>query len=159
MLKSGDACPDFALPDASGTLVRSADLRGKPFVLFFYPKDHTPGCTTEACAFRDEYHAFVEAGAELIGISSDDGASHERFARRHGLPFRLLSDRDGSVRRAFGVPATLGILPGRATFVVCDDGAIRYAFNSQFLPKAHVINALAALGSPPHPGEQNHLNR
>jgi peroxiredoxin Q/BCP len=142
MLSPGDPSPAFALPDAAGAVVSSADLRGKPFVLFFYPKDNTPGCTVEACAFRDEYQSFVDVGAEVIGISSDDGASHERFARRHALPFRLLSDGDGATRRAFGVPATLGILPGRVTFVVDAAGTIRYAFNSQFLPKAHVAKAL-----------------
>jgi peroxiredoxin Q/BCP len=145
MLKIGDACPDFSLPDSTGTRVAPTDLRGKPFVLFFYPKDDTPGCTAEACAFRDDYRSFVEAGAEMLGVSSDDGPSHARFARKHGLPFRLLSDTGGTVRRAFGVPATLGILPGRATFVIDASGTIAYAFNAQFLPKAHVANALDAL--------------
>jgi peroxiredoxin Q/BCP len=142
MRTSGEPCPAFSLPDATGAAVSSESLIGKPFVLFFYPKDNTPGCTAEACAFRDEYQSFVDAGAEVIGVSSDDGTSHERFAQRHSLPFRLLSDGGGAVRRAFGVPATLGILPGRVTFVVDATGTIRYAFNSQFLPKAHVAKAL-----------------
>jgi len=145
MLHAGDACPDFSLPDAAGMPVEARALRGRPFVLFFYPKDDTPGCTAEACAFRDEYRAFVDAGAEVFGVSSDDGASHARFAGRHGLPFRLLSDAGGAVRRAFGVPATLGVLPGRATFVIDANGTIVHAFNAQFLPKAHVVEALAAL--------------
>jgi peroxiredoxin Q/BCP len=145
MLKTGDACPEFSLPDATGARVSPGDLQGKPFVLFFYPKDDTPGCTAEACAFRDDYQSFVAAGAEVLGISSDDGPSHAGFARKHGLPFRLLSDTGGATRRAFGVPATLGILPGRATFVIDANGTIVYAFNAQFLPKAHVVNALDAL--------------
>jgi peroxiredoxin Q/BCP len=145
MLRPGAACPDFSLPDATGTPVDPRALRGKPFVLFFYPKDDTPGCTAEACAFRDDYGSFVEAGAEVFGISSDDGTSHARFAGRHGLPFRLLSDAGGALRRAFGVPPTLGVLPGRATFVIDANGTVVYAFNAQFLPKAHVVGALAAL--------------
>jgi peroxiredoxin Q/BCP len=148
MRKAGDVCPEFSLPDASGTPVSfPGSQRGRPFVLFFYPKDDTPGCTAEVCAFRDDYRSFADAGAEVFGISSDDAPSHAAFAHRNGLPFRLLSDTGGAVRRAFGVPATLGILPGRATFVIDADGTIVYAFNSQFLPKAHVANALGALRS------------
>lgn len=146
MLNAGDACPEFSLPDPDGATLQFPHCQGgKPFVLFFYPRDGTPGCTAEACAFRDDYASFVEAGADVFGVSSDDGASHAGFARRHDLPFRLLSDTGGAVRRAFGVPATFGVLPGRATFVIDANGTIAYAFNSQFLPKAHVAKALGAL--------------
>lgn len=145
-LAPGDEAPDFALPDARGEVVRLADFHGqKPVVLYFYPKDETPGCTKEACAFRDAYEDFVAAGAEVIGVSSDDGKSHERFAAKHRLPFRLLSDRGGEVRRRYGVPATLGLLPGRVTFVIDRDGRVRHVFNSQLQAERHVREALAAL--------------
>ena len=142
----GDEAPDFALPDASGRMVRLREFRGKkPVVLFFYPKDETPGCTKEACSFRDAYEEFVQAGAEVIGISSDDEASHRRFAERHRLPFTLLADHGGKVRRAFGVPTTLGLLPGRVTYVIDRAGIVRHVFNSQLQATQHVAEALAAL--------------
>jgi peroxiredoxin Q/BCP len=142
VLAIGERAPEFELPDAGGKVIRSSDLRGRPLVVYFYPKDQTPGCTIEACSFRDEYKSFTDIGADVVGISSDDAASHARFAERHRLPFRLLSDREGATRRAFGVPNTLGILPGRATFVLDGDGIVRYAFNSQFMLTAHVSKAL-----------------
>jgi len=145
MLAVGERAPKFALPDARGNIVRSADFRGRPVVVYFYPKDQTLGCTIEARTFRDQYESFTDAGAQVIGISSDDSDSHARFAERNGLPFHLLADASGEVRRAFGVPKTLGILPGRATFVLDGDGVVRYAYNSQFLPAAHAANALQAL--------------
>jgi len=120
-------------------------LIDRPLVVFFYPKDNTPGCTAEVCAFRDDYEAFVEAGADVIGISSDDSQSHASFRERHRLPYRLMSDPGGDARKAFGIPRTLGILPGRATFVIDRQGTILYAFNSQFAPERHVKNALEAL--------------
>jgi peroxiredoxin Q/BCP len=144
----GQKAPDFELPDASGTRVRLSDFRGKKaVVLYFYPKDDTPGCTAEACSFRDSYEDFQEAGAEVIGVSSDSASSHEKFARRHKLPFTLLSDADGKVRKQYGVPATLGLLPGRVTFVIDRDGAVRHVFNSQLQATRHVSEALAALES------------
>jgi peroxiredoxin Q/BCP len=145
--RAGDPAPDFELPDAGGALVRLSDFRGKaPVVLFFYPKDETPGCTRQACGFRDRFAAFREAGAVVIGISGDSGASHGRFAERHSLPFPLLSDADGAVRARYGVPRTLGLIPGRMTFVIDGDGIIRHAFSSQFRPSRHVNEALASLG-------------
>jgi thioredoxin-dependent peroxiredoxin len=145
MLTSGDMIPDASLIDGNGARVKLDALLQKPLVLYFYPKDNTPGCTVEACGFRDAYDAFVEAGAEVIGVSSDNERSHSRFREKHNLPYRLMSDTGGAARRAFGVPSTWGILPGRATFVIGRDGRIIYAFNSQFTPDAHVKNALAAL--------------
>ncbi len=145
-LKVGDVAPDFTLPAQDGRSVRLSDFRGnKPVVVYFYPKDNTPGCTTEACTFRDHYEDFQQIGAEVIGISSDDAASHEGFANKHRLPFILLSDTDGAVRKAYGVPATLGLLPGRMTFVIDQDGVIRHIFNSQLRAARHVEEALGIL--------------
>ena len=145
-LKVGDPAPDFTLPDRNGRQIRLSDYRGKkPVVLYFYPKDDTPGCTKEACTFRDQYEDFKDAGAEVIGVSSDSGESHARFADKYRLPFVLLSDRDGSVRRQYGVKATLGILPGRVTFVIDEDGVVRHVFNSQLQATQHVAEARTAL--------------
>jgi len=119
----------------------------RPLVLFFYPKDDTPICTKEACAFRDSYETFSAAGAEVIGISSDNAASHRAFAARHKLPFLLASDADGSLRKAFGVPKTLGLFPGRVTYVVDRDGIIRLVFSAQLASQDHVTKALAAVNA------------
>src|SRR6266850_1604776 len=128
--------------------IRLADFRGKKaVVLYFYPKDDTPGCTAEACSFRDSYEDFQDAGAEVIGVSSDSGASHAKFAKRHELPFTLLSDAKGEVRKKYGVPATMGLLPGRVTFVIDRKGIVRHVFNSQLQATRHVQEALAALAS------------
>jgi thioredoxin-dependent peroxiredoxin len=148
MLSRGARIPEVTLVDANGAKVALASLIDRPLVLYFYPKDDTPGCSTEACRFRDEYEAFVEAGADVIGVSSDDPKSHARFREKYNLPFRLMSDPGGMARKAFGVPNTLGILPGRATFIINRDGKIIYSFNSQFLPERHVSNALVALRVP-----------
>jgi peroxiredoxin Q/BCP len=145
-IHTGDQAPDFALPDRAGHTVRLSDYRGKQaVVLYFYPKDNTPGCTAESCSFRDQYQDFRDAGAEVIGVSSDDAASHTRFADKHKLPFVLLTDAGGQVRRQYGVPATLGLLPGRVTFVIDRAGVVRHVFNSQFQATKHVAEALAAL--------------
>ncbi len=145
MLAPGDRIPDVSLVDDDGRAVTLASLLDRCIVLYFYPKDDTPGCSVEARRFRDDYDAFVQAGADVIGVSSDDASSHARFRNKCGLPFRLMSDPGAIARRAFGVPATFGILPGRATFVIAPDGTILYAFNSQFAPQRHAANALAAL--------------
>jgi len=144
-IKAGDRAPEFALPDRSGKTVRLSDFRGKPVVLYFYPKDDTPGCTKESCTFRDQYQDFQDAGAEVIGVSSDSSASHEKFATKYRLPFVLLSDRGGAVRKQYGVPSTLGVLPGRVTYVIDRDGTVRHVFNSQFQATQHVAEALTAL--------------
>jgi len=145
-LAVGDRAPDFALPSATGATVRLSDFRGKKaVVLYFYPKDDTPGCTKEACSFRDSYEEFTTAGAEVIGVSSDSGESHQGFASKYKLPFTLLSDRGGQLRKQYGVPATLGLLPGRVTFVIDREGVVRHVFNSQLAATRHVSEALAAL--------------
>ena len=144
----GQKAPDFELPDAEGKRIRLADFRGKKaVVLYFYPKDDTPGCTAEACSFRDSYEEFQDAGAEVIGVSSDSEASHRRFAEKHRLPFVLVADARGELRKRYGVPSTLGLLPGRVTYVIDRDGIVRHVFNSQLQATKHVDEALAALRS------------
>ncbi len=139
----GDKAPIFTLPNAKGGSFALADVLGRrTVVLFFYPKDNTPGCTVEACTFRDNYEAFVEAGAEVIGISSDSSQSHEAFASKHRLPMTLLTDTDAKVRALYGVRSTLGIMPGRATFVIDRTGTIAHIFVSQLRVKSHVEQAL-----------------
>lgn len=147
-LQVGEPAPDFTLPSATGEMVSLASFRGKSdVVLFFYPKDETAVCTKEACSFRDSYEAFQEAGAEVIGISSDSAESHQRFASRNRLPFLLLSDTDGQVRARYGIKKTLGLIPGRTTFLIDRDGIIRNLFSSQFQAARHVSETLDVLQS------------
>ena len=142
----GAKAPSFNLPAQDGSTVSLDSLLEKgPVVVFFYPKDETPGCTAEACAFRDSYDVFQEAGASVIGISSDSAASHRKFADKHGFPFMLLSDKDGDVRARFGVPKTLGILAGRSTYVIDKGGIVRHVFHSQLFATKHVGEALDAI--------------
>lgn len=142
-LKPGDPMPETTLVGADGT-VKLRDRLGKPLVVYFYPKDETYGCTKEACKFRDEYEDFVAAGAEVIGVSRDDAASHEKFKSRYKLPFTLLSDPDGAVARAWGVKAMLG-LPGRVTYVFDKAGVLRHRFDSMIRFGKHVDEALSVV--------------
>ncbi|MBZ4416211.1 peroxiredoxin [Myxococcus sp. RHSTA-1-4] len=144
LLKEGDSVPDITLTGAGNRPVRLRDLvGGKVLVVYFYPKDESPGCTAQACGLRDQYEDFVAAGAEVVGISGDSVASHERFASKHRLPFVLLSDEKGEAREAFGVPPSLlGLIPGRVTFVVDRAGVIRHTFESQLRVGEHVRSAL-----------------
>lgn len=147
VVRVGDQAPEFSLPSATGAVVSLSDFRGKAeVVLFFYPKDNSPACTAEACSFRDSYEAFHDAGAEVIGISADSPESHARFTERHRLPFVLLSDPDGAVRARYGVPRTLGVIPGRTTYLIDRQGVVRHVFSSQFQPARHVAEALRVLG-------------
>ena len=140
----GDPAPDFTLPDQTGTPVRLRDLVGrKTVVLYFYPKDQTPGCTVEARAFRDSYDAFTAADAEVIGVSGDTVRSHRRFAASQGLPFLLLSDRAGDVRELYGVEKTLGLVPGRVTYVIDREGVVRHIYSSQLRATRHSRESLA----------------
>ena len=139
----GHPAPDLSLSTHTGEQLSLADYRGKhPVVVFFYPKDGTAVCTKEVCSFRDAYDDFTEAGAVVIGISSDSEARHQSFAQKHGLPFLLVSDKDGNARRAFGVAKTMGIFPGRVTYVIDREGIVRHIFNSQFAADRHVEEAL-----------------
>jgi peroxiredoxin Q/BCP len=143
-IQVGDRAPDFSLPTQTGETVTLAQFLGKqPIVLYFYPKDDTPGCTIEACTFRDSYDAFQAAGAAVIGVSSDSIESHQSFASKYSLPFALASDRDGQLRKAFGVPNALLVLPGRVTYVIDKAGIVRHQFNDMLNAKAHVSEALA----------------
>jgi peroxiredoxin Q/BCP len=145
-IQIGQPAPDFSLQDGGGDTVTLGSFKGRsPVVLFFYPRDDTPGCTAEACAFRDQFEDFAAAGAEVLGISRDSPESHQGFAQKYRLPFRLLSDQGAAVRKAYGVPSTLGLLPGRVTFVIDRDGIVRHVFNSQFNPTRHVSEALSIL--------------
>ena len=144
-LAAGDRAPLVALQDQTGVERRSDQLAGRALVLFFYPKDDTPGCTAEACAFRDSYSDLQALGAEVWGVSGDDAASHQRFASRHNLPFPLLVDRGNQLRKAFGVPSVLGLLPGRVTYVIDGEGVIRHVFNNLLDGAAHRNEARAAL--------------
>lgn len=142
-IQAGDKAPDFTLPSQDGEPVRLADRLGeRVVVLYFYPKDETPGCTREACAFRDSYEAFTEAGADVLGVSSDSADKHAAFASHHSLPFTLLSDEGGAVRKSYGVPSTLGVLPGRVTYVIDREGTVRHVFSSQLSIGRHVADAL-----------------
>lgn len=138
--------PDFELPNASGEMVRLSSFRGKqPVVVYFYPKDETRVCTAEACAFRDSYEDFKKEGAEVIGISSDPTSSHKQFAANHKLPFILLSDEGGKVRSAWGVPTSMGFLPGRVTYVIDKKGIIRLIFESLTQANRHIEEAKKTL--------------
>lgn len=143
-IKIGDPAPDFTVTAHNGQMISLADFRGKQaVVVFFYPRDNTTVCTKEACAFRDSYEAFVTAGAAVIGISSDSTESHQQFAATQRLPYLLVSDSDGALRKAFGVPKTFGLLPGRVTYVIDREGIVRHIFNSQLQAQKHVDEALA----------------
>jgi peroxiredoxin Q/BCP len=142
----GDRVPDFSLLDQTSTTVtRDTLLARGPLVLYFYPKDDTTGCRKEACSFRDAFEAFSDLGASVVGVSSDDPASHAHFAEKHRLPFTLLSDPGGTLRKHFGVPKTWGFIPGRVTYIIDRDGVIRYVFSSMFAPEKHITEALRIL--------------
>lgn len=145
-LRIGDFAPDFNLPTSTGNNFKLSEHRGHPVVLYFYPKDGSPGCTKEACSFRDQYREFEEMGAEVIGISSDNELSHRAFTAKYALPFPLLSDAGGELRKKYAVPrAVLGLLPGRVTSVLDGEGRVRYVFNSLNEATDHVLNAKAIL--------------
>ena len=139
-VKIGSKIPSFSLKDQNGNDFSINDLLGKKnLVIYFYPKDDTPGCTKEACSFRDSYEDFQGFGAEVIGISDDGQQKHQEFSQKHDLPFILLSDNKKEVRRLFGVPTNLlGFLPGRVTYVVDKKGIVRHIFNSQMNPSKHI---------------------
>ena len=145
-VKVGDEAPDFTLPDQSGAMISLKDFIGKKVVvLYFYPRDFSTGCTAEACAFRDSYEVFKDEGAEVIGVSSQSVDSHKRFALANTLPFILLSDEEDKVRKLYGAQSTLGLFPGRVTYIIDKKGIVRHVFSSQFNPTKHVEEALRIL--------------
>jgi peroxiredoxin Q/BCP len=145
-VKVGDKAPDFTLPSQMGDKVTLSEYFGKKnVVLYFYPKDETRGCTREACEFRDQYDVFTDLGAEVIGVSAQSVESHKSFATHYGLPFILLSDEKNVVRKLYGVPSSMGILPGRVTYIIDKKGVVRHIFNSQLQPEKHIEEALRIL--------------
>jgi peroxiredoxin Q/BCP len=144
-IKVGDTAPDFTLTSQNNSSVSLKDFQGKAVVLYFYPKDDTPGCTAQSCAFRDQYEVFKAAGAEVIGVSGDSPESHQKFAARYQLPFTLLSDKDNQVRKSYGATTAFGLIPGRITYVIDQQGVVRYIFDSMFNFKGHVEEALKTL--------------
>ncbi len=142
----GDKAPDFTLPSQMGDKVMLSEFLGKMnVVLYFYPKDESPGCTKEACSFRDSYNDFVDLGAQVLGVSGQSIESHKAFATHYGLPFLLLSDEGNTVRHLYGVPSSLGVLPGRVTYIIDKKGIVRHIFNSQTQPQRHVDEAKQVL--------------
>lgn len=149
-ITAGMPAPDFALPDQQGNIVQLSAFRGKsPVVVYFYPKDDTSGCTMQACRFRDDFDKFSVSGAVILGISGDSSESHGRFVSKYQLPFTLLSDKGGKVRKLYGVRKTFGVIPGRVTFVIDREDIVRHVFSSQSDPVRHVEEALRALAARP----------
>lgn len=145
-LQVGDTLPSgITLPDADGNAVTLDDFRGKPLVLYFYPKDDTPGCTAQACTFRDLYEEFLDEGAAVVGVSHDSGKAHTAFAQKHNLPFPLLSDKGGKLRKQLGVPKNMLFIPGRVTYVMDGEGKVVHTFNSLGAAQQHVHEALQAI--------------
>lgn len=144
-IEIGDKLPNFILEDQNGNAFNIENELGKSMVIYFYPKDDTPGCTKEACKFRDDFESFSDLGAIVIGISADSAASHKKFEEKYNLPFILLADIDNKVRKLFAVPKSMFFLPGRVTYVIDKKGIVRYIFNSQFGAEKHIENSLKKL--------------
>jgi len=150
VIEEGKLAPDFELQSDTGETIKLSDLRGKTVVLYFYPKDDTPGCTTEACEFRDEYDAYRERGVEVLGVSPDDVASHQKFKTKYELPFTLLADPDHKTADAYGVwgersfagKKYLGI--NRSTFVIDEEGKVSRAMLG-IKPAGHAASVLDQL--------------
>lgn len=144
-IQIGDKLPHFTAVKQDGTAFDSHFVQHKPVVIYFYPKDNTPGCTTQACSFRDAYQDFQDLGAEVIGVSGDSVSSHQNFQQKHRLPFILLSDTDKKLRKLFGVPTALfGLVPGRVTYVFDATGKAIYIFDNMSA-KNHITKALTAI--------------
>ena len=145
-VKVGDKAPEFKLPSQMGDDVTLSEFLGKRnVVLYFYPKDETTGCTKEACTFRDNYEELTKLGAEVIGVSGQSVESHISFANHYGLPFILLSDEGNKIRELYGVPSSMGIIPGRVTYIIDKKGMVRHIFNSQTQAQKHVEEAKKTL--------------
>lgn len=145
-VKVGDKAPDFTLPSQMGDNVKLSEFLGKKnIVLYFYPKDETAGCTKEACSFRDSYEELTKLGAEVLGVSGQSIESHQSFATHYGLPFILLADEGNKARELYGVPSSMGIIPGRVTYIIDKKGIVRHIFNSQTQAQRHVEEAKKTL--------------
>jgi peroxiredoxin Q/BCP len=145
-VRVGDKAPDFTRPSHMGDNVTLSEFFGKKnIVLYFYPKDESIGCTKEACSFRDSYEELTNLGAEVLGVSGQSVESHKSFATHYGLPFILLSDKDNKVRELYGVPSTMGIIPGRVTYIIDKKGVVRHIFSSQTQAERHVEEAKITL--------------
>ena len=143
-MKVGDTAPDFNLEAHDGTFVKLSQFRGKSHVVvFFYPKDDTPGWTKEACEFRNMHKEFQAHDAAVFGVSSDSRSSHQFFAQKNALPYLLLVDKKRRLRKSWKVPKTFAILDGRVTYVIDKQGICRFVFKSSTAPKAHVKQALS----------------
>jgi peroxiredoxin Q/BCP len=148
-LKEGDKAPDFAAVDGQGKTVRLKELRGQKVVLYFYPKDDTPGCTKEACSFRDSFASFKKKGIEVLGVSLDSEAKHKRFAEKYGLQFRLLADTDRAISEGYGTYGEKKFMGRtymgvhRMTFLIDEKGKIKKIF-SKVKPEEHAAEVLAA---------------
>ena len=147
MIKSGDIAPLFSLKDQHGMRQSLKDLISKKVVvLYFYPKDESAGCTAQACAFRDSYEDFLEAGAEVVGVSIDDTESHWKFAEHRQLPYILLSDPDLAVHKMYGADSSFfGLLRARISFVIDQSGVVRHVFDSHLQPTRHVRETLSVI--------------
>ncbi|MCU0549077.1 MAG: thioredoxin-dependent thiol peroxidase [Leptolyngbya sp. Prado105] len=149
-LKVGDRAPDFSLPDTDGNLVNLADLRGKRIILYFYPRDNTPGCTKEACAFRDAYDEYQAKDVVVFGVSTDDAKAHEKFIKKYSLPFPLLCDEGGKVAEtyeSYGLKKFMGkeyMGITRNTFVISPEGTIEKIY-LKVKPELHAAQVLADL--------------
>jgi len=145
-LRIGDHLPHFILNDENHQPINIASIKGRFLVLYFYPKDDTPGCVKEACSFRDSFQDLVDAGAVVYGVSSDKPDSHAQFKAKYKLPFSLLSDTSGELRKLLGVPYDLfGLLPGRVTYIFNPEGRLVKVFKSQLSPQKHVTEALRVI--------------
>jgi peroxiredoxin Q/BCP len=147
IIDTGSPAPDFTLKDQTNKdFSLNSVLKQSNIVLYFYPKDETPVCTTQACEFRDRFAEFRNVNAVVIGVSADSPESHAAFAKHHGLGFTLLSDTDGKIRKLYGVDSQLfGLMPGRVTFVIDKQGIVRHRFSSQLMGKKHIEEALKSL--------------
>jgi len=145
MLSIGSKAPNFTLGNQNGQKISLSDFAGKPVVLFFYPRDFSPGCTAEVCSFRDDYSSFQQYDAVLLGVSQDDMISHKKFIAKHQLPFDLLSDPKGEVTRLYEVKKTLGFIAGRYTFVIDKQGLIAGVYTSLILASKHIKESLKTL--------------
>ncbi|NQZ77444.1 MAG: peroxiredoxin [Ekhidna sp.] len=146
MLSKGDQLPEITLEDPNGEPVALSSFKGKPLVVYFYPKDNTSVCMAQACGFRDNYEDFQAVGAEVVGISSDSASSHKKVTSKKKLPFLLLTDQKKKAIKAFGVPSTLfGLVSGRVTFVFDSEGKVIHTFRADFSADSHIKQALKAL--------------